>query len=101
MGRGTSNGNRRGNSRDRARRRQWLLDTFGDGTSVDCSLRLSEKCLKVVTFETVSADRINPGRDGGGYQRGNIQPACMPCQSLQGWLMRREVPIADVSEMPA
>lgn len=89
-GRGTTNSNSRGNSRDRARRRQWLLDEFGDGTQADCRLRLSEKCLEVVTFTTVSADRIDAGRDGGRYVRGNIQPACLPCQSLQGHLMRSE-----------
>jgi hypothetical protein len=101
MSRGTSNTNSRGNSRDRARRRQWLLDQFGDGATARCALRLSQKCLEIVTLATVSADRINPGRDGGGYVRGNIQPACMPCQSYQGWLMMRGVKDADVSEVSA
>jgi hypothetical protein len=91
----------RGNSRDRARRRQWLLDHFGDGTTAKCALRLTEKCLEIVTLETVSADRIRPGKEGGGYRRDNIQPACMPCQCYQGFLIGQEARYAAVPEVSA
>ena len=82
--RGCTNSNRRGNAEARRRRRQWLLDTFGDGTQAACALALSPDCAGLVTFETISADRIVPGYLGGTYRRGNIQPACGPCQSHQG-----------------
>jgi hypothetical protein len=82
--RGCTNGNRRGNAEARRRRRQWLLDTFGDGTRAACALALSPDCAGLVTFETISADRIVPGYLGGTYRRDNIQPACGPCQSHQG-----------------
>lgn len=82
--RGTTNRNRRGSSETRRRRRQYLLDTFGDGIEVMCHLEVSDECIMVLDIGTVSVDRIMPGRSGGGYDRGNIQPACLPCQSVQG-----------------
>jgi hypothetical protein len=82
--RGTTNRNARGSSYDRARRRRFLLAKFGDGTTAQCALRTSSRCLGALTFETVTADRIVPGAEGGTYSRDNIQPACGPCQSEQG-----------------
>jgi len=73
------NGNHRGNSYDRARRRQYLLDTFGDGTTAKCS-----HCSETLTNDTITVDRIVPGRDGGRYVRENIQPSCFPCACAQG-----------------
>ncbi len=79
--RSTSNSNRRGNTVQRRRRRQWLVDHYGDGTHVACYLQLSTHCLRVLDVDTVSADRIVPG---GSYVRENVQPACGPCQREQG-----------------
>lgn len=75
--RGTTNTNVRGSSYDRRVRKQWLLDTFGDGTTVVCSF---EGCDRVLTFKTMTVDRFPiPGGEGGRYVRGNIRPACGPC----------------------
>lgn len=82
--RGTSNANARGSATDRRARKLWLLEMYGDGQEADCALALSDRCLVVVTFETLSVDRIVPGRLGGTYRRENIRPACEPCQSFQG-----------------
>jgi dTDP-4-amino-4,6-dideoxygalactose transaminase len=53
-------GEKRGNCRDRAARRAWMLRTWGDGVKCPC----------------VEADRIVPG---GSYRRENVQPACRSC----------------------
>jgi hypothetical protein len=81
--RGTSNGNSRGGSDDRARRRQYLVDTFGDGIVVDCALALPG-CAGYLTVDTVTVDRIVPGCEGGTYRRSNIRPACASCNSKHG-----------------
>jgi hypothetical protein len=73
--RGTSNTNARGSSEDRRRRRRFLLETFGDGTTALCSF---DDCTILLTFETVTVDRILPGALGGRYTRDNIRPACGP-----------------------
>jgi 5-methylcytosine-specific restriction endonuclease McrA len=78
------NGNQRGSAEDRRRRKQWLLDTFGDGVEVMCHLEVSDQCLMVLTFETLTVDRVVPGCLGGRYTRDNIRPACGPCQDHQG-----------------
>lgn len=83
-------GERRGNNRDRKRRKIWLLATFDKDLGPDkarCHLMLSERCRQVVDFYTVTADRIEPG---GTYAREGIRPACAPCQNLQGALITRE-----------
>lgn len=84
--RGTSNGNVTGSAQDRRRRRQWLLDEYGNGESAPCMLGgpWVEHCLVVVTIETLTVDRIVPGCEGGRYTRDNIQPACGPCNERQG-----------------
>lgn len=82
--RGTSNSYTRGSSHGRRARRRWLVNTFGDGEFVDCHLRAVPGCWVAMTEWSVSADRIVPGALGGTYARGNIQPACPPCQSHQG-----------------
>jgi hypothetical protein len=78
-GRGTSNGNVRGNNRDRAARRTWLLNAYGDGKTAPCY-----RCGKALTDSTITVDRILPGVLGGRYVRGNIRPACGPCNSETG-----------------
>lgn len=73
--RGTSNTNARGSAEDRRRRKRFLLETFGDGTHAKCSF---EGCTELLTFETITVDRILPGALGGKYTRNNIRPACGP-----------------------
>lgn len=76
--------NLRGNSRDRAARRSWIVSPEagtlrdgtwvpfgGDGTKVPCV-----HCGAYVTREEVEIDRIECG---GSYRRTNIQPACFGC----------------------
>lgn len=79
---------RRGSNRDRKARRAWLLGHFdpdlGPGRA-RCHLRLSVRCERQVDAKTLSVDRIERG---GSYRRGNIQPACKPCQDRQGGLAR-------------
>lgn len=82
------NGNQRGSAAERRRRRQWLLDEFGDGVTVMCHLELSDECEMDLTFETLTVDRIVPACEGGTYARGNIRPACRPCNDHQGGKLR-------------
>lgn len=87
--RGTTNRNQRGNTTERAIRRQWLLDTFGDGTQARCFIRWDLNCLEWVTTDTITVDRHPvPGIDGGTYARDNIRPACGPCNSRAGTALR-------------
>lgn len=79
MRRGTSNGNARGSSYQRAVRRQWLVSNFGDGHLVHCV-----HCDMVLTVDNVSSDRIIPDAEGGTYARDNIQPCCVECNSITG-----------------
>ena len=77
---------RRGSAKARARRRVWLLATFDPELGNElarCRLRLAAECHDVVNAQTLSVDRIE---QGGSYRRGNIQPACKPCQDKQGGL---------------
>lgn len=83
--RGTTNRNARGSAADRAVRKQWLLDTFGDGKRTQCLLRSSPECARWVTLATISVDRFPlAGCEGGTYRRDNIRPACLPCNSVTG-----------------
>lgn len=82
--RGCTNRDDRGNTSNRAVRRQWLVNTFGDGEFVDCQLKAVDHCWVAMTKWTVSVDRKRPGALGGTYRRDNIQPACPPCQSHTG-----------------
>lgn len=81
--RGNTNKNSRGNSKDRRRRRQWLLDAFGNGTTAPCSM-----CGRPQDIDSISVDCWPiPRCEGGTYKIGNIRPGCDPCQSRQGGLM--------------
>lgn len=68
-------GEKRGNSRDRRRRKEWMLETWGDGTTCPCV-----HCEAPLVYETVEADRIVPG---GSYRRENIQPSCRGCNAAR------------------
>lgn len=84
--RGTSNTNDRGSAEQRRVRKQWLLDTFGDGTWVDCTY-----CQVTLDWGTLTVDRIIPGCQGGRYVQGNIRPACMTCNSVEGTALRERL----------
>lgn len=78
--RGTTNRNDRGSTRDRTARKRWLLTEFGDGQTAPCSF-----CQVGLDFESITVDRYPvPGAEGGRYVRGNIRPACGPCNSTHG-----------------
>ena len=86
--RGHRNSNERGNSQQRRARKQWLLDTFGDGVQASCS---EPDCETVVDITSIYVDRIIPAHQGGTYRRGNIQPHCQRCSCRQGAHMRLEL----------
>lgn len=83
-------GDKRGSTRNRKRRREWLLETFdvdlGEGVA-RCHLKISDRCHGIVDDTTLTVDRIDPG---GTYRRENVQPACLPCQNKQGALITHE-----------
>lgn len=90
--RGTSNGNSSGSNRDRARRRAWLVDTYGwrlpDGSGIvlcwKCHVTLLQDDDPEAPGQSVTVDRIVPGCRGGRYVHGNIRPACSPCNTSDG-----------------
>jgi hypothetical protein len=78
----TSNSNERGSSTDRKVRKQWLLDTFGNGKIAFCGFH---GCGVELDFNTITVDRFPvPGCEGGRYVRGNIRPACLKCNTADG-----------------
>jgi hypothetical protein len=88
--RGTSNSNARGNSGDRAARRQWLVTTWAsDGEPGTCRCY---RCGRLLTVDIVTVDRIIPGCLGGTYRRNNIRPACGKCNSSTGGSTRSTFP---------
>lgn len=86
MLRGTSNTNDRGSAASRRARKQWMLTWFGDGETCPCY-----SCATVLIYATIQADRIIPGRLGGTYARGNIRPACGPCNRRSGNALRKMI----------
>lgn len=88
--RGTSNSNARGNSRDRAARKRYLLRVYASDRNrwfVTPTCRCY-RCGKLLGFKTVTVDRIVPGCRGGRYVRNNIRPACSTCNSETGGAVR-------------
>jgi hypothetical protein len=67
--------NARGSAADRRARRAWIVSPAagfgGDDVKVPCV-----HCAAVVLAAEADIDRIVPG---DSYRRGNIQPACRPC----------------------
>lgn len=107
--RGTTNGNARGGSDDRRRRREWLVATFRanadlivipfnppvtTATLIGMGVPACRcyRCGKLLTAETVTVDRIVPGCQGGTYRRSNIRPACQHCNSSTGATTRSKAP---------
>lgn len=112
--RGTSNSNERGSAEDRRKRREWLVETyradmdlsdfevfpagwqrphyvqvpFGSGQPACRCYRCGTLC----SVDTVTVDRIIPGRQGGTYRRNNIRPACGTCNSSTGGKLARRKP---------
>lgn len=102
--RGTTNGNVRGGSEDRRRRREWLVETYRADVDVfvlgapmvpvvvpvdrgtEHAVRACRcyRCGSLLTTDTVTVDRIVPGALGGTYRRNNIRPSCQPCASYTG-----------------
>lgn len=85
--RGTTNTNTRGSAEDRRRRRAWLLRTFDLDLGPEvarCALAIHPDCHGTVTDATMQVDRIVSGLHGGRYVRGNIRPACPPCNHQRG-----------------
>ena len=83
-------GEKRGNTRDRARRRAWLLRAFDPDLGDElarCHLKLSDVCARTVNSFSLTVDRIEPG---GSYAHDNIRPACRACQNTQGALITAE-----------
>jgi hypothetical protein len=99
--RGTTNRNKRGNTRDREARRARLCVRYesdkGPGTCrcYRCGSVLyldgERALLEVPTTEdgvtyhhSISIDRIIPGSEGGKYTDDNIRPACLSCNMIRG-----------------
>lgn len=85
--RGTSSANVRGSSRDRRRRRAWLVERYGiprrDGkkTRVRC-----HHCARVMQADGKGweVDRFPVcGHAGGRYRRDNIVIACIDCNKTR------------------
>jgi hypothetical protein len=85
--RGTSNTNSRGNSAARRERRLWLISAWGGGYSSWGTVRCVF-CGEWLDERTITVDRIIPGILEGGYRKGNIRPACMTCNSVEGSRLR-------------
>lgn len=100
--RSTSNKNAAGSAADRRRRKVWLVETFRadfdayiyQGNVVGAVKRgegvpacRCYRCGDLLTVDTVTADRIKPGCEGGTYRRDNLRPACGPCNSSTGGML--------------
>lgn len=84
---GRPGGDKRGNTTDRRRRKEWMLKTFGDGESCPCT-----HCDVPLNYETVESDRIDPNQ---GYARKNVQPSCRGCNLSRSdvveWMAPKEL----------
>lgn len=96
--RGTTNGNARGNTKDRAARKRWLLKTYAanvmmyrgwDDNLTAVPVCRCYRCGMLLDESQLTVDRIIPGCQGGKYTRDNIRPACAACNSETGGAVRR------------
>lgn len=97
--RGTSNSDVRGNSVDRRKRREYLVEHYRanvdlgpDGTEVSVGQGQAAcrcyRCGCLLTVDTVTVDRRIPGIEGGSYwDRMNLRPACGFDNSSTGGLL--------------
>lgn len=78
-------GDKRGNAKDRKARKIWLLSPMagfgGNGDFAPCAMKIDVACEEIVDYASMEVDRIFPGCLGGTYRRGNIRPACRPCNN--------------------
>ncbi len=94
--RGNGGPDLRGNSKDRKRRKEWMLGEFGDGATCECAF---PDCTEVLTYDTVTADRYPlSGKEGGRYIRGNIRPACIACNAADGQRIKELPYVPEVFE---
>lgn len=98
--RGTSNGNKRGSAEQRRKRKLWLLEKYRANVDVVLApltleyieVPLGEgkmacrcyRCGRLLTFVSMTVDKIIPQCEGGTYRRTNIRPACALCNSETG-----------------
>ena len=61
-----------------AKKQELLLD-FGDGEKAKCIF-----CGRPVRLKDVSPERMKPGPIGGKYERGNVAPAHVTCNTKMG-----------------
>ncbi len=112
--RGTTNGNARGSSYERRRRRAWIMENWAsdlpgfvrcyrcgvllynpDDEAVEVGTGLGYPARWVIregnlyTASALTIDRIVPGCQGT-YRRNNIRPACGGCNSETGGATRRK-----------
>lgn len=95
--RGTTNGNARGSSYTRRRRRAWLMENYASDVPdftrcYRCGLLLHNPDTHpnyASLTPPLTVDRIIPGCQGGTYRRNNIRPACGDCNSETGGSTRR------------
>jgi hypothetical protein len=83
--RGTSNTNSRGSSRDRKRRRQYLVEKFGSPTGKTiCCFHCGKRMHVNASVRRWEVDRYPTcGHAGGRYTRDNIVPACRACNGTR------------------
>jgi hypothetical protein len=63
----------RGNTRDRIRRREYLMKLYGNGRTIVCyHCKRRVRCFEVDRYPI-------PGIKGGRYTRSNIVPSCRRC----------------------
>lgn len=106
--RGTTNGNARGSSYERRRRRAWIMEAWaadvpGLVRCYRCGCLLFNPddepgellpyvrvlyVFDVFNLQPLTIDRIIPGCQGGTYRRNNIRPACGSCNSETGGAVR-------------
>lgn len=55
------------------------------------------RCGVLLTVDTVTADRIKPGCQGGTYVRSNLRPACLSCNAIEGVRIRERLRAERVS----
>lgn len=96
--RGTTNGNARGSSYERRRRRAWIMEAWASDLPgfVRCYrcggflFNPDAPPAAVAGTYPLTIDRIIPGCQGGTYRRNNIRPACGTCNSETGGATRRK-----------
>ena len=113
--RGTTNGNARGSSYERRRRRAWIMEAWASDlpgfvrcyrcggflfnpdappAAVAAMLTAYGEAValghlaRVLSTYPLTIDRIIPGCLGGTYRRNNIRPVCGPCNSHTGGALR-------------